>query len=139
METITVNKDDNKDRVIHVLLVDDDHNIVLINKMVFEEIGYVVHSAYNGREAIALIEQYSDVIDVIITDYSLPGMNGIELAVEAGRYMADTPVILYTGKAEFIDKKKIAEAGIAKVLVKPFKVKDLDIIIKDMLKRQVDL
>lgn len=125
--------DKNKDRIIHVLLVDDDYNIVFVNQLVFEEMGYVVYPAHSAREAIALIEKHRDLIDVIITDYLIPGMNGIELAIEAGRHMAGIPVILYTGKAEFIDEKQIAGSGIAKVIVKPFKVKDLDIIIKDIL------
>ena len=138
MEDITVNMDKNKDKDIHVLLVDDEYNIVFVNQMVLEQMGYVVQSAHSGREAIALIEKYGDVIDVIITDYLMPGMNGIELAIEASRYMADKPIILYTGKAEYIDKKQIAEARISKVIVKPFKMKDLDIMIRDMLNTKTE-
>ena len=139
METVTVNENKNKDSSIHVLLVDDEYNIVFVNKLVLEQMGYVVHSAHSGNEAIALIEEYRDVIDIIVTDYLMPGMNGVELAVEAGRYLAGTPVILYTGKAEYIDAKQIAEAGIARVIVKPFKMKDLNIVIRDILHKNEDL
>ena len=72
METDTLSRDKNEDRSIHVLLVDDEFNIVFVNQMVLEQMGYVVHSAHSGREAIALIEKYRDVIDVIITDYLMP-------------------------------------------------------------------
>ena len=138
METVTVNENKNKDSSIHVLLVDDEYNIVFVNKLVLEQMGYVVHSAHSGNEAMALIEEYRDVIDIIVTDYLMPGMNGVELAVEAGRYLAGTPVILYTGKAEYIDAKQIAEAGIARVIVKPFKMKDLNIVIRDILHKNED-
>ena len=138
METVTVNENKNKDSSIHVLLVDDEYNIVFVNKLVLEQMGYVVHSAHSGNEAMALIEEYRDVIDIIVTDYLMPGMNGVELAVEAGRYLAGTPVILYTGKAEYIDAKQIAEAGITRVIVKPFKMKDLNIVIRDILHKNED-
>ena len=133
MEQNIVNQDKNKDRIIHILLVDDDHNIVLINQMLFEQMKYVVHPAHNGKEAIELIKEYHDVIDVIITDYLMPGMNGIELAIEASKYLVDTPIILFTGRAGLIDEKQIAEAHISKVIIKPCKINDLDMSIKRVL------
>lgn len=133
MDSATENQIKNKDGVIHILLVDDEYNLVMINKMVLEQMGYIVMSAHSGSEAMALIEEYRDKIDIVVTDYLMPDMNGIELAIEASRYLADTPVILYTGKAEFIDKNQIAEAGIARVVVKPYKMKDLDVLIRDIL------
>ena len=133
MEPILENQDKKRDRIIHILIVDDEYNLVVINKMVLEQLGYVVQSAYNGREAISLIKEYRDVIDVIVTDFLMPGMNGIELAIEARRYLSDVPIILYTGKGEMFDQKQIAEAGIAKIVIKPHKMKDLDIIIRNIL------
>ena len=121
------------DKNIHMLLVDDEHNIVMINQMVLEQMGYIVHSAYDSREAIDLIKEYNDVIDIIVTDYLMPGMNGIELAMEARKYLGDTPVILYTGKAECITEKEIDEADIARVVIKPGKMKDLNTIIRNLL------
>ena len=134
MET-AAKKDKNKEKIIHILLADDDFNIVFINQMVLEEKGYVVYPAHSGREAIALIEQYRGMIDVIVTDCLMPGMSGIELAAEANRLIPGTPVILYTGKAEYVDEKQIDEAGVSEVIVKPFKMKDLDIMIREMLKQ----
>jgi DNA-binding NtrC family response regulator len=136
MGSNTENEDKIKDRFIHVLLVDDEYNIVLVNQMVLEQMGYIVKPAYGSREALSLIEESPEEIDVVITDYLMQEMNGIELAIEAKKYMPDTPFILYSGKAEFIDEKQIAEAGIVRVIIKPFKMKDLDIIIKDLLNKE---
>jgi two-component system cell cycle sensor histidine kinase/response regulator CckA len=133
MEPILNNPDKNRDRIIHILIVDDEKNIVVINKMVLEQMGYIVQSAYNGREAMTLIKENRDVIDVIVTDYLMPGMNGIELAIEAEKYLPETPIILYTGKGELFDEKQITDAGITRVVIKPLKMKDLDIIIRDIL------
>ena len=121
---------------IHVLLVDDESAIVRVTQTLLEQIGYIVQSAYSGREAIDLIEEYHDVIDVIIADYSMPGMNGIELALAAKTFSVDTPVILFTGKVESIDRSQFAEAGVATTINKPCKIHKLDSIIKEILAKK---
>ncbi len=122
-----------EDRVIHILFVDDDSDLVALMESILERLGYIVTSAYNGIEAIELIEEYHDVFDVVITDYSMPGMNGIELAKLAGKILNDTPIILYTGNLYMIDELQINEAKIVDVVVKPCKIQDLDTAIKRAL------
>ena len=124
------------DGSIHVLLVDDESSILGITQTLLERIGYIVQTAYSGKEAIDLIEEYHDVIDVIIAENSMPGMNGIELALAAREFSSDTPIILFTGKIGAIDRSQFAEAGIAKTINKPCKIHKLDSIIKEIISKR---
>ena len=121
------------ERIIHILFVDDGSYLVGITKELLERLGYIITSVHNSIEAIELIREYHDVFDVMITDYSMPGMNGIDLAIEANTLLADIPIILYTGKVELIDKEKITETGINEIVCKPCKINNLDTIIKNVI------
>ena len=127
------------DDIIHVLFVGDDSYFADITKTILERLGYIISSAYNSSEAIDLMIQYHDVFDVMITDYSMPGMNGIELAKLATKIFIDTPIILYTGNFDMIDKQQISDSCVAEVVKKPCKIKDLDVIIKKVLDLKEDV
>lgn len=127
------------DDIIHILFVDDDSYLVSITKTILERLGYIVTSAYNSSDAIKLMKQYHDVFDVMITDYSMPGMNGIELAKLATKILVDTPIILYTGRSDLIDEQQISDICIAEVVKKPSKIRDLDVIIKKILDIKEDV
>ena len=73
------------------------------------------------------------VFDAIITDYDMPGMNGIQLALLARNALMDMPVILYTGNIHLIDRQQMVEAGIAEVVRKPCSSKDLASVIKKVI------
>ena len=120
---------------IHILFVDDDSNLLQAAKRLLKRKDYIVTSASSSSEAIALIKEYNDVFDVIITDYSMPDMNGVELALAASRILAGTPVILLTGSIDPIDEKKVKEAGIAGVVNKPCKMEELDSAIKKVINK----
>ena len=122
------------ERIIHILFVDDDTSMLGTTKLLLERFGYIVTSAQSGNEAVILIEKYHDVFDAVITDYDMPGMNGIEFALIASKILVDTPIIMYTGRIDLIDKQQIAKAGIAEVVSKPCKIRDLDNIIKRILR-----
>ena len=116
-----------------LLFVDDDSALLEITTRFFEHLGYIVKTADGGSKALALIKESHDVFDIVITDYSMPGMDGIELAMSVNKLLPDTPVILYTGKSEFIDKKQLSAAQIAEIVKKPCRLKELDTITKILL------
>ena len=123
----------NTGRSIQLLFVEDDSFVVRIAEMYFGHKGYLIKPAYNGREALEIFKKYHDLFDVVVTDYSMPKMNGLELALAIKEIVADARIILITGKSEFIDKNQIAEAGITKTIIKPFKFDELDSTIKEVL------
>ena len=127
----------NGDNSIHILLVDDDPDLVDTMKELLEMHGYIVTSATGGSEAIDLMKSFTP--DIVITDYAMPVMNGIEFALNARKVLGDTPVILCSGSIQFIDGQQLTGAGIAGVVSKPCSIKDIDSAIKKVLaeKRKV--
>ena len=120
---------------IHMLFIDDDSNLLHAAKRLLKGRGYIVTFANGSSEAIALIKKTPDKFDVIVSDYSMPCMNGVELALEIGRILAGTPVILLTGTIDALNEKQIAEAGIAGVIKKPCKIEELDSKIRQVINK----
>ena len=120
----SIKKDKNGDKSIHILLVDDDPLLLDTTKQFLEVLGYIVTSASGSSEAIALMKSF--IFDVLITDYSMPGMNGVELAMEANKLLAETPIILCTGKIASVEGNQRAEARIAAIVNKPCRMRDID-------------
>ena len=126
-----VNPVKNEERATHILLVDDDISLLDTIKKLLEVMGYIVISATGSREAIDLMK--SCKLDVVITDYSMPDMNGIEMVIEAKKILVGIPKILYTGRIDLIGEKQITEAGIDEVVTKPCRISKLDSIIKKVM------
>ena len=86
-------------RQLVVLLVDDDSLVLTNTASLLEDLGHFVIAASSGAEALAALELHPDV-DVIITDFAMPKMDGCELARNIDRERPDVPVIIATGYAD---------------------------------------
>ncbi|HEX5935398.1 MAG TPA: PAS domain S-box protein [Pseudorhizobium sp.] len=84
---------------LKVLAVDDDALVLMNTSLMLEDLGHAVTEAYNGQEALAVL-QGGEHIDLVITDHSMPRMTGAELAARIRTDWPDVPVILATGYAE---------------------------------------
>ncbi|SMQ85560.1 Response regulator receiver domain-containing protein [Devosia lucknowensis] len=82
-----------------ILVVDDDALITLNTADIVTEIGYRALEAFSGAEALSLLERNNDIV-AMVTDYSMPGMNGVELATAARKLRPGLPVLLTSGHAE---------------------------------------
>jgi CheY-like chemotaxis protein len=82
-----------------VLLVDDDVLIAMVTSGMLEDLGHEVIEANSGDAALAALRAGQDV-DLMITDFAMPGMNGAQLAEAARRLRPDLPILLATGYAE---------------------------------------
>jgi PAS domain S-box-containing protein len=80
-----------------ILLVDDDDTVRAVTSAVIESLGYRVIEASSGAVAIGLLEEG---IDLVLTDYAMPGMTGAELAQQVHSRLPDMPVVFITGFAE---------------------------------------
>jgi PAS domain S-box-containing protein len=87
-------------RNLTVLAVDDDALVLMNTTMMLEELGHTVIEAYNGAEALDILRDGAQTIDIVITDHSMPRMTGSELAAEVRRTWPAIPVVLATGYAE---------------------------------------
>jgi PAS domain S-box-containing protein len=83
----------------HVLIVDDNHIVREVLSQQFEELGYEISQLDSGPAALAKLDA-GHRVDLLITDFSMPGMNGLDLTREARRRRPDLPVMLMTGYAD---------------------------------------
>ncbi|HRJ27659.1 MAG TPA: sigma-54 dependent transcriptional regulator [Fimbriimonadaceae bacterium] len=104
-----------------LLIVDDELNIRRILQAAFEKVGYQVHTAENGVEAVRILEARS--IDCVVTDVTMPLMNGYQLQNEAARIAPETPVILMTAYGTIPQAIQAIRNGAFEFVTKPF---DLD-------------
>jgi CheY-like chemotaxis protein len=84
--------------VARILLVDDNRLGLIARKSVLEDQGYRITTAGEGQEAYERITR--EKFDLIITDYKMPRMNGLELIRKARERAAGVPIILVSGYAE---------------------------------------
>ncbi|GAN77379.1 PAS/PAC sensor hybrid histidine kinase [Acidisphaera rubrifaciens HS-AP3] len=105
----------------HLLLVDDDGAVRDVMAAMLEEIGCSVRTAGSGGAALDLLES-SAAIDLLIVDYAMPGMNGVEVAREAAALRPALPVLFVSGYA---NAAGMASIDPARVVQKPFRDGDL--------------
>jgi two-component system chemotaxis response regulator CheY len=106
---------------LKVLIVDDQNSVRQMTRMTLEQLGIkTVHEAENGKSAMetACLQP----IDLIISDFNMPEMDGLALlqAVRAHPAVRKLPFILLTGRGDRELVVKAAQAGVNNYLVKPF-------------------
>ena len=114
-----------------ILVVDDDSNMLGAIKRILEREGFAAHCVESGEEAIAQIKERS--FSLMITDYNMPGLNGLELARKGLELAPRMPIIMDTGGLTPLITRLAKEIGIARVLPKPFLVSELLKTIRDVL------
>jgi two-component system, cell cycle sensor histidine kinase and response regulator CckA len=102
-----------------VLFVDDEDILVDLGNERLMKLGYDVIATTSSIEALELFKKESHRIDLVITDYTMPHLTGIDLARELLRVRADIPIILCTGHSDDISPEIIKAAGIRELLIKP--------------------
>jgi CheY-like chemotaxis protein len=81
-----------------LLLVDDNPHGLIARRTVLEELGYVVHTCSSGDEALNLFA--SNKVDLLITDFRMPNMDGVELISRMRQLRSDLPIVLLSGFVE---------------------------------------
>ncbi|MFN3505725.1 MAG: HD domain-containing phosphohydrolase [Caldimicrobium sp.] len=121
-------------RTIKILVVDDDINIREGLKEVLLSEGYIVELAENGKSALEKISNFCP--DIILTDYMMPEMDGIELCkiIKNNPETLDIGVILITGVGDLETRIKGLMAGADDFLNKPFMLPELQARIKSLSK-----
>jgi two-component system, cell cycle sensor histidine kinase and response regulator CckA len=103
-----------------ILLVEDEEMVMDITRSVLELYGYRVLTATNGNEALVVIENHKEPIDLLLTDVIMPGMSGRELADRFAESRPETKVIFMSGYTDSaIEHQGVLETG-ANFIQKPF-------------------
>ncbi len=121
--------------IANILVVEDEQAIAEMIMTSLELAGYQVKRAANGQIAYQMV--LDDAPDLILADWMMPMMTGLELAQRLKREdnTAEIPIILLTAKSEEDDKISGFEAGIDDYVVKPFSPRELLARIKAVLRR----
>ncbi|MHC4062081.1 MAG: response regulator [Planctomycetota bacterium] len=116
-----------------VLVVDDEIHIVHVVAIKLRHNGFEVITAANGAEAFDLA--CSEKPDIIVTDFQMPVMTGLELVgkIRQNEVTKDIPVILLTARSFAIEDEQKSDLRISECLSKPFSPKELLRSIEDVL------
>ena len=116
-----------------VLVVDDEIHIIHVVAIKLRNNGYEVISADNGTQAFELACEEKP--DVIVTDFQMPGMTGLQLVEKLRQceLTRDIPVILLTARNFVISQQQQKDLQISQCLSKPFSPKELLGNIEDIL------
>jgi DNA-binding response OmpR family regulator len=117
----------------HILFVDDEQQILGMQKQMLEGMGYKVTPCISSLEAIETFRQNPSLFDLVITDWMLPELSGDKLAVELTSLRPDIPILLITGFDQNISDKMATNANIKGFLAKPILMTELSKKIREVL------
>ncbi len=120
----------------HVLYVDDEATLVNLGVRRLQLAGYKVTGVTSPQDAIEVMRAQGDDIAMVITDYSMPHMNGLQLATALHDQNADARIVLLTGFVEEIPEQVLKAAGILRVLAKPITREQLVGVCHELLARE---
>ncbi len=119
-----------------ILFVDDEEVLLDLGGQLMKKLGYKVTGMASSVEALALFRRDPMRFDLVITDQTMPGLPGLELAGLLRQARADIPVILCTGYNRAVDTASVAEAGIRAVIIKPFTRDEIARALREALDRK---
>ncbi len=119
-----------------ILFVDDEPMIVEICEQILTRLGYQVNTCADPQEALSMISAAQGRIDLLVTDMSMPGMNGEELIMRARHIQPALPVILCTGDNTRIRDRSWSDQGVTEILGKPLGMKALAEAVRRALDRR---
>ncbi|MEN8200462.1 MAG: PAS domain S-box protein, partial [Thermodesulfobacteriota bacterium] len=117
-----------------VMIVDDEPFLVTINKKRLENFGYKVASFTDSKEAYEAFQKRPDDYDLLVTDQTMPGMTGLDLAKGLLAIKPSLPIIMCTGHSETTPKEKALEAGVSKYVYKPLYGDELLLAVLELLR-----
>jgi PAS domain S-box-containing protein len=117
----------------HILLIDDEEMLIKMSKIMLERLGYRVTTRMNGNEALATFRNSPESFDLVITDQTMPGMTGTNLAGLMLQIRPDMPIILCTGYSSNVSEEEVRSIGIKAYALKPLAKKDIGNLIRKVL------
>ena len=119
---------------MRILVVDDERQIARVLRTTLQSYGYDVNVAQDGVEALSMFEQFPP--DLVITDLSMPNLDGVELTKEIRR-LGDTPIIVLSVRDQDANKILALDSGADDYVTKPFSTPELLARVRVQLRRRV--
>ncbi|MBF0474755.1 MAG: response regulator [Deltaproteobacteria bacterium] len=117
-----------------ILLVDDEEALVNSGQLVLERLGYEVRPYTSSLAALEAFRNRPDDFDLVITDYTMPQMTGIELAKEILAVRPDLPIIICTGYSANLTPKIVRQTGVRALIMKPIMHDEISKLVLELLK-----
>jgi CheY-like chemotaxis protein len=117
----------------HILIVDDEADIVELEKEMVERLGYSAKAVVKSGAALALFRENPDKYDLVLTDQTMPDMTGVDLARKLVSIRPGIPIVLVTGYRDVLDVELAREAGVKAVVAKPMTRTEIGLTIKQLL------
>ena len=116
-----------------VLFIDDEELLVEWGQAALTRLGYKVTSMTDSTEALKTFSADPSQFDLVVTDQTMPGLTGIQLAQELLKMRPDIPIVLCTGHSEAVTPKEVRAVGIRELLMKPVNKTELAKTIRRVL------
>ena len=116
-----------------ILVVDDSLAWLRLAREILTACGYQVRTCEDPREALSLLEQNPEQIDLVITDLQMPSLDGIQLASELLKINPALPVVLTSAAMFHLPSEKLQRLGIRDFLTKPWDRERLFSVLRQVL------
>ncbi len=116
-----------------VLVIEDDNSLSRMIKDWLTIEHHNIETVADGKQGLEKLQYYQ--YDLVIMDWQLPGMEGVEILREFRKGGGITPVLMLTGKNTIVDKEAGLDSGADDYLTKPFHMKELSARIRALLRR----
>jgi DNA-binding response OmpR family regulator len=120
-----------------LLIVEDDPELSEQLAKCLQDQGYICEVAASGEDGMQLLNSFQ--FDLIVLDWNLPGITGLEVCKAYRKNGGVTPVLFLTGQSEIHQKESGLDSGADDYLVKPFEVRELTARIRSLLRRPTGL
>jgi two-component system, OmpR family, alkaline phosphatase synthesis response regulator PhoP len=114
-----------------ILVADDESHILSVVSLKLRNAGYEVVCAHNGLEALDLA--LSERPDLLITDYHMPGLSGLEVCKRLREQSITLPAIMLSARGYHLTEQELAQSGISQMLSKPFSPRQLLATVNEQL------
>jgi two-component system cell cycle response regulator CpdR len=116
-----------------ILIAEDDEVVREMVVRALTEDGHELTAASDGAEALEALNRQSGKFDLLLSDVKMPVMDGIALALAAGRDHPDVPIMLMTGYADQRERAHGLDALVHDVIAKPFTVDQIKSAVREAL------
>ena len=117
----------------HVLYLDDDESLVFLVMRMLNRLGYRTSGFLEARLAIDAVRADPGGFDIAVTDFNMPGLSGLDVALELARIRPDLPVVITSGFITDTLREDARRAGVRQLVDKPSTVDELCQVIQQIL------
>ncbi|PJB72895.1 MAG: hypothetical protein CO093_01935 [Alphaproteobacteria bacterium CG_4_9_14_3_um_filter_47_13] len=121
---------------LKILIVEDQHDARALLRNMLAELGVTqIFESGDGREALQFMDSASDFVNLIICDWNMPGLSGVEFLRQLRSTGADMPFLMVTGRSDMNSVVEAKVAGVTGYIRKPFSPKQLEAKLRIIIKK----